>query len=212
MTVELLRCWLCSKVKAEASGKHEGLHCSLEGRFRLVAVVHLRNSNDCCCPEQSLRQDFGEGLLYTSKLPLESDDRQVTALACADLVLSTHSSPRVAWTGPLKPTVQRLAHADARRGNDSTHAIQGGLPLRQGRSDPVGSPAGRSRPWRARPVLSRRRACRGPGCAACQEKDGDGRAESSLRVRLGQQWPPTVPRPRSGPQSGNAALRATPWC
>ena len=39
MTVELLRCWLCSKVKAEASGKHEGLHCSLEGRFRLTAVI-----------------------------------------------------------------------------------------------------------------------------------------------------------------------------
>ena len=90
MTVELLRCWLCSKVKAEASGKHEGLHCSLEGRFRLVAVVHLRNSNDCCCPEQSLRQGFSEVQLYTSKLPLESDDHQVTALACADLVLSTH--------------------------------------------------------------------------------------------------------------------------
>ena len=39
MTVELLRCWLCSKVKVEASGKHEGLHCSLEGRFRLIPVV-----------------------------------------------------------------------------------------------------------------------------------------------------------------------------
>ena len=54
MTVELLRCWLCSKVKAEASGKHEGLHCSLEGRFRLVAAAELWQACDRCRQDQTL--------------------------------------------------------------------------------------------------------------------------------------------------------------
>ena len=61
------------------------------GCFRLVAVVYLRSSNDCCYRKQSWHQDFREGQLYTSKLPLESDDHQVTALACTDLVLSLRS-------------------------------------------------------------------------------------------------------------------------
>ena len=61
-----------------------------KGCIRLVAVAQLNKANDCCYPEQSLRQGFSEVQLYTSKLPLESDDHQVTALACADLVLSTH--------------------------------------------------------------------------------------------------------------------------
>ena len=62
-----------------------------EGRFRLVAAVHLRGTNDCCYRKQSLPKDFREGPLYPLKLPVESDHCQVTALACADLVLSTQS-------------------------------------------------------------------------------------------------------------------------
>lgn len=42
--------------------------------FRLVAVVLLRNANDCCCPEQSLRQDFEQFLLYTSKLLISTQN------------------------------------------------------------------------------------------------------------------------------------------
>ena len=60
--------------------------------FRLVAAVHLRGTNDCCYRKQSLPKDFREGPLYPLKLPVESDHCQVTALACADLVLSTLSS------------------------------------------------------------------------------------------------------------------------
>ena len=57
---------------------------------RLIAVDQFRKANDCCIPKQSLHQDFREGQLYPLKLPVESEHRQVTALVCADLVLSTH--------------------------------------------------------------------------------------------------------------------------
>lgn len=60
-------------------------------RFRLVAAVQARKTNDCCYRKQSLQQDFREDQLYPLKLPVEADHRQVTALACADLVLSTQS-------------------------------------------------------------------------------------------------------------------------
>lgn len=64
----------------------------LKAGFRLCAVVQVSNINDCCYRKQSLHQDFREGQLYPLKLPVESDHCQVTALPCADLVLSTLSS------------------------------------------------------------------------------------------------------------------------
>ena len=70
MTVELLRCWLCSKVKAEASGKHEGLHCSLEGRFRLGAAAELRQACDRCGRYQTLTRDLAKRPLYASNRKL----------------------------------------------------------------------------------------------------------------------------------------------
>ena len=66
----------------------------LKAGFRLVAAVQARKTNDCCYRKQSLQQDFREDQLYPLKLPVEADHRQVTALACADLVLSTLSSRR----------------------------------------------------------------------------------------------------------------------
>ena len=60
-------------------------------RFRLVTAVQVRKTNDCCYRKQSLHQDFREGQLYPLKLTVESDHCQVTALPCADLVLSTQS-------------------------------------------------------------------------------------------------------------------------
>lgn len=57
--------------------------------YRLVTAVQVRKTNDCCYRKQSLHQDFREGQLYPLKLPVESDHCQVTALPCADLVLST---------------------------------------------------------------------------------------------------------------------------
>ena len=59
--------------------------------FRLIAADQFRKANDCCVPKQSLQVNCLIGPLYTSKLPLESDDHPVTALPCADLELSTHS-------------------------------------------------------------------------------------------------------------------------
>ena len=63
---------------------------SVDDRLRLVTAVQVRKTNDCCYRKQSLHQDFREGQLYPLKLPVESDHCQVTALPCADLVLSTH--------------------------------------------------------------------------------------------------------------------------
>lgn len=61
----------------------------MDVHFRLVAAVQVTKTNDCCYRKQSLQQDFREGQLYPIKLPVESD--QVTALATADLVLSTEA-------------------------------------------------------------------------------------------------------------------------
>ena len=53
-----------------------------EGWFRLIAADQFRKANDCCVPKQSLQVNCLIGPLYTSKLPLESDDHPVTALPC----------------------------------------------------------------------------------------------------------------------------------
>ena len=75
-----------------ANGQEQPSRCiATSDGLWLVAVAKLNKANDCCYPEQSLHQGFREGQLYTSKLPLESDDHQVTALACTDLVISTLS-------------------------------------------------------------------------------------------------------------------------
>lgn len=63
-----------------------------KGSSRLIAADQFRKANDCYVPKQSLQVNCLIGPLYTSKLPLESDDHPVTALPCADLELSTHSS------------------------------------------------------------------------------------------------------------------------
>lgn len=70
----------------------------MSGLFRLIAVIHPKSSNDCCYRKQSLHLEFREGQPYTLELPVESDDQQVTALACAGLMLSTQSgqSPNAA--------------------------------------------------------------------------------------------------------------------
>ena len=59
--------------------------------FMLGAAVQVSKINDCCYRKQPLHQDFREGQLYTLKLPVESHDHQVTALACAELALSTEA-------------------------------------------------------------------------------------------------------------------------
>lgn len=60
--------------------------------FRLVAVVHLERTNDCCIPKAVIAPGLSRmSALHLKKLPVESDHHQVTALACADLVLSTLS-------------------------------------------------------------------------------------------------------------------------
>lgn len=49
-------------------------------------------------PKAVIAPGFREGQFYPLKLPVETDHRQVTALACADLVLSTRSGSSVDLT------------------------------------------------------------------------------------------------------------------
>lgn len=74
--------------------------------YRLVAVIHLRSINDCCCPEQSLHAVFFNGLLHAYSVALQTNAGRILAIACVEVMSSAtfcHARPQQAVAARLKP-------------------------------------------------------------------------------------------------------------